>query len=52
MLGNSFPEEGQKIVWEGLSFDLKTVENHEIKEVFIQDVDGEKHLFAKTETHS
>jgi CBS domain containing-hemolysin-like protein len=52
MLGNSFPEEGQKIVWEGLSFDLKTVENHEIKEVFIQDVDGEKHLFAKTEAHS
>ena len=50
MLGNSFPEEGQKIVWEGFSFDLKSVDNFEIKEVFIQDVDGEKHLFAKSDT--
>lgn len=50
MLGNSFPEKGQKIVWEGLSFDLQDVENYEIKEVFIQDVDGEKHLFAKSDT--
>ena len=49
MLGNSFPEKGQKIVWEGLSFDLEDVENYEIKEVFIQDVDGEKHLFAKSD---
>lgn len=49
MLGNTFPEEGQIIVWEGLSFDLVKVENHEIKEVKITDVDGEKHFFSKRE---
>lgn len=47
MLGNNFPEEGQKIVWEGLRFDLKVVKNHEIQEVHISDVDGEKHFYSK-----
>jgi len=47
MLGNNFPEEGQIIVWEGFSFELTKVQKHEIKEVLISDVDGEKHLFSK-----
>lgn len=47
MLGNTFPEEGQIIVWEGLSFDLISVEDHVIKRIRIKDVDGEKHIFSK-----
>jgi putative hemolysin len=47
MLGNTFPESGQMIVWEGLSFDLEEVENHVIKQVRIKDVGGEKHIFSK-----
>ncbi|WP_127718418.1 hemolysin family protein [Halobacteriovorax sp. HLS] len=47
MLGNNFPEEGQIIVWEGLSFELKKVQDYEIREVRIQDVDGEKHFFSR-----
>jgi len=47
MLGNTFPELGQIIVWEGLSFDLEVVDNHVIKQVRIKDVDGEKHIFSK-----
>ena len=47
MLGNNFPEEGQIIVWEGLSFELKKVQDYEIKEIRVQDVDGEKHFFSK-----
>ena len=47
MLGNTFPELGQIIVWDGLSFDLEQVENHVIKQVRIKDVDGEKHIFSK-----
>lgn len=47
MLGNNFPEQGQIIVWEGLSFDLQKVEDFVIKEVRIKDVDGEKHIFSK-----
>jgi len=49
MLGNNFPEEGQIIVWEGLSFELIKVTNHIIEQVKIKDVDGEKHFFSKTE---
>lgn len=49
MLGNTFPEQGQIIVWEGLSFDLESVEEHVIKHVHIKDVDGEKHIFSKKE---
>lgn len=51
MLGNNFPEEGQIIVWEGYSFDLKRVEDYEIKEVRIRDVDGEKHLYSKRQAN-
>ena len=47
MLGNDFPEEGQKIVWEGLSFDLIKVKDHVILEVLIRDIDGQKHLYSK-----
>lgn len=47
MLGNTFPEQGQIIVWEGLSFDLEVVEDHVIKQVHIKDVGGEKHIFSK-----
>ncbi len=47
MLGNTFPELGQIIVWEGLSFDLEEVEDHVIKRVRIKDVGGEKHIFSK-----
>ena len=52
MLGNNFPEEGQIIVWEGLSFELKKVQDYEIREIRIQDVDGEKHYFSKREANS
>jgi len=47
MLGNTFPEQGQIIVWEGLSFDLEVVDAHVIKQVHIKDVGGEKHIFSK-----
>ncbi len=49
MLGNTFPEQDQIIVWEGLSFDLEVVSDHVIKQVRIKDVDGEKHIFSKKE---
>lgn len=49
MLGNNFPEEGQIIVWEGLSFELSKVDDYEIRQMRIRDVDGEKHLFSKKE---
>jgi putative hemolysin len=51
MLGNTFPELGQIIVWEGLSFDLEVVDNHVIKQVRIKDVDGEKHIFSNCWKH-
>ena len=47
MLGNNFPEEGQIIVWDGLSFELMNVDDYEVKEVKIKDVDGDKHLYSK-----
>ena len=46
MLGNNFPEQGQIIVWEGMSFELLRVEDYEIREIRIKDVDGEKHYFS------
>lgn len=49
MLGNTFPEQDQMIVWEGLSFDLEVVEDSVIKQVRIKDVGGEKHIFSKKE---
>lgn len=49
MLGNNFPEEGQIIVWEGLSFELTKVDEYEIREIRIKDVDGEKHFYSKRE---
>jgi len=50
MLGNSFPELGQIIVWEGYRFELSNVDDFEIKEIKIRDVDGEKHFFSKRES--
>lgn len=52
MLGNNFPEQGQIIVWEGYSFELKRVEDYEIREIRIKHVDGEIHLFNKKEAGS
>jgi putative hemolysin len=52
MLGNNFPDQGQIIVWEGYSFELKRVDDFEIKEIKIRDVDGEKHFFNKKDTGS
>lgn len=49
MLGNNFPDEGQLIVWEGYTFELIEVDDHQIKKVLIKDVDGEKHLYSKKE---
>ncbi len=52
MLGNNFPENGQIIVWEGLSFELAKVDEFEIREIRIKDVDGEKHFYSKKELES
>lgn len=49
MLGNSFPENGQIIVWEGFSFELISVDEFEIKEVRVKDVDGKKHIFNRSD---
>jgi putative hemolysin len=49
MLGNTFPEQDQIIVWEGLSFNLEIVEDSVIKQVRVKDVGGEKHIFSKKE---
>jgi putative hemolysin len=49
MLGNTFPEQEQIIVWEGLSFNLEIVEDAVIKQVRVKDVGGEKHIFSKKE---
>ncbi|MBT3235864.1 MAG: HlyC/CorC family transporter [Bdellovibrionales bacterium] len=49
MLGNNFPEQGQMIVWQGLSFTLEKVKSFEIIQIKITDVDGEKHFFSKRE---
>lgn len=50
MLGNNFPQQGQIIVWEGLSFELSKVEDFEIREIRIRDVDGEKHLYSRRDS--
>jgi len=47
MLGNNFPESGQIIVWDGLSFELENVDEYEIREIRIKAIDGEKHLFSR-----
>lgn len=52
MLGNNFPEEGQIIVWEGLSFELTKVDEYEIREIRIKDVDGEKHFYSKRDAET
>ena len=49
MLGNNFPQNGQMIVWEGLAFELTRVDEHEIKEIRVRHVGGEKHLYSKRE---
>ncbi len=52
MLGNNFPEEGQIIVWEGLSFELEKVDEYEIRDIRIKDVDGEKHFYSKRDVET
>ena len=47
MLGNSFPKQGQTIVWEGLLFELCDVKDSKILMVKIKDANGKKHLFSK-----
>ena len=47
ILGNNFPETGQIIFWEGMSFELTKIDDYEIREIKIKDVDGEKHFFRK-----
>jgi CBS domain containing-hemolysin-like protein len=47
MLGNNFPEEGQMLFWNGLSFEIEKVENGEIKLVKIKDTEGERHIFSR-----
>jgi putative hemolysin len=41
-LGNHFPEKGNIIFWEGFTFELLTVEDHEIKEVKIKNTSEER----------
>ncbi len=48
MLGNNFPTQGNIIVRKGLSFELSKVVDYEIREVKITDVDGEKHIFSRS----
>lgn len=47
LLGNTFPSEGQIIVWNGLSFQLEDVDEYEIKLVLVKSVKGDKYLFYK-----
>ncbi len=47
MLGNTFPKQGQLIVWEGFNFQIKQVESGQIKEVKIQDAGGGKHIYNR-----
>jgi len=49
-LGNTFPKEGQLIVWEGYSFEILEVKNYEIRKVKIVNVGGDRHLFSKKES--
>jgi putative hemolysin len=39
-LGNNFPKKGHLIIWDGFSFELVRVKNHEIKDVKIKAVNG------------
>ncbi|MBT3983590.1 MAG: HlyC/CorC family transporter [Bacteriovoracaceae bacterium] len=41
-LGNSFPKQGQVIIWENFSFELVKVEEMEIKKVKVKIIDTEK----------
>jgi len=51
MLGNNFPEEGQMLFWNGLSFEIMKVENGEIKDVRIKDTEGVRHIFSRKNNH-
>ena len=37
-------------MWEGFSFELISVDEFEIKEVRVKNVDGEKHIFNRSES--
>lgn len=47
ILGNSFPEQGQMIVWEGYSFELIKVDDFEIRMIRIKDIDGDRNIYTK-----
>lgn len=49
MLGNHFPQEGNILFWEGLSFNLLKVTESEIEEVKIESTDGDRHRIALLE---
>ncbi len=46
MLGNHFPQEGNILFWEGLSFNLLKVSDNEIDEVKIESTDGDRHVLG------
>ena len=53
MLGNRFPQEGQSISWEGLSFDLVKVDNEfKIKEILIKTIEGRTSSIYKFQNNS
>ncbi len=49
MLGNNFPQTGNILFWEGLSFNLLKVVDKEIEEVKIESTDGERYITSRSE---
>lgn len=52
MLGNSFPNEGNILFWEGYKFTLVKVDNFQIEEVKIESTDSEKQILGKPDSNS
>jgi CBS domain containing-hemolysin-like protein len=48
MLGNNFPQTGNILFWEGLSFNLLKVVEKEIEEVKIESTDGERYITSRS----
>ncbi|MBL7663747.1 MAG: HlyC/CorC family transporter [Bacteriovoracaceae bacterium] len=46
-LGSNFPNKGNIVFWEGLSFEMTKVVDHQIIEVRIKDVDGNRRVRSK-----
>jgi len=49
MLGNNFPQTGNILFWEGLSFNLLKVVDKEIEEVKIESTDGERYITSRSD---